>query len=93
MDSEYEEQYERIKKGIIRSIKKMMTSYGENEKILMSYLKQSRELYYDRSISDIMENTLPHPIWFVNGKYIMSEVFESFFPNKQVKRCSSANIV
>lgn len=103
MDSEYEGQYERIKGGIIRSIKKMMISYGENErvinvydenkKILMSYLKQSRELYYDRSISDIMENTLPHPIWFVNGKYIMSEVFESFFPNKQVKRCSSANIV
>jgi hypothetical protein len=102
-DSEYEEQYERIKGGIIKSIKKMMKSYGENDdriivygdnkQKLMSYLKKSRELYYDRSISDIMENTLPHPIWFVNGRYIMSEVFESFFPHKQVKRCSSANIV
>jgi len=102
MDSEYEEQYERIKGGIIRSVKKMMKSYnenddriniyGENKKRLISYNKKSRELYYDRSISDIMENTLPHPIWYVNGKYIMSEVFESFFPDKIVKSCHSANM-
>jgi hypothetical protein len=102
MDSEYEEQYERIKSGIIRSVKKMMKSYnenddriniyGENKKRLISYNKKSRELYYDRYISDIMENTLPHPIWYVNGKYIMSEVFESFFPDKIVKSCYSANM-
>jgi hypothetical protein len=103
MDSEYEDQYERIKKGIIKSVKNMMKSFGENErsiivygenkKMLMSYTKNNGALWYDRSIDEIMGNILPHPIWMVNKKYVMIEVFESYFPDKMVKTCRSAHIV
>jgi hypothetical protein len=101
-DSEYEDQYERLKGGMIKIVKKMMVSYfgdeeviyiyGKDKKRLMSYYKTGNELYYDRSISKIMETILPHPMWLVHGKYIMSDVFESFFPDHKVKRCYSANM-
>lgn len=102
MDDEHDEKYEKIKGGIIKGVKRMMKSYGENEdriniygenkKRLMSYNKNIGELFYDRSIDDVMEKILPHPIWYVNGKYVISDVFESYFPDKTVKRCVSANM-
>lgn len=102
MDSEHDEKYEKIKGGIIKGVKRMMKSYGENEdriiiygenkKRLMNYNKKNGELFYDRSIDDVMEKILPHPIWYVNGKYVISDVFESYFPDKTVKRCVSANM-
>lgn len=102
IDSEYDEQYDKIKDGVIKIIKKMMKSYfqdderidvyGKDKKRLMSYFKNKRELFFDRSISNIMENILPHPMWLVHGKYIMSDIFESFFPDYEIKSCRSANM-
>lgn len=105
MDKDGEEIFEKTKTKIVKSIISKVVTYGENDKwiwvfaddegnkALMHYNKLSKELFYDRSISDLYEQILPHPIWLINDKYYIHDAFEKMFPNVMVKRVSSANIV
>ena len=43
------------------------------------------EIFYDSGLSDKIEKILPHPLWLVHGKYIISDVFNYYFPDKEVK--------
>jgi hypothetical protein len=49
------------------------------------------EVYYSNSLYDLMSSILPHPIWFIHGKYVIADVFESYFPRYRVTRVQTAN--
>lgn len=43
------------------------------------------EIFYSSDITKYLEPRLPHPLWLVHGKYIIADVFNSYFPNKEIK--------
>ncbi len=43
------------------------------------------EIFYSSDITKYLERRLPHPLWLVHGKYIIADVFNSYFPNKEIK--------
>ena len=69
--------------------------YGDEsgDKVLIRYHIKNKELYYDNSINKLYQKLLPHPIWWVNDKFYIEAAFNEEFPDKEVKRVSSANIV
>jgi hypothetical protein len=101
-DSDYKEQYDKLKHRLIPYFESIIHGYSENDfdiylydsdnHIIVSYIKISGELFYDRSLDDTYGRILPHPIWSVHGKYILSDVFERLYPNLEVKSVRSANI-
>ena len=101
-DIEYTEQYERLKPKMIRYFESLVDSYSEysdafvlldsDRKKVMIYMKPSGELYYNRDLDKTYNEAFAHPIWMVHGKYIMSDVFNEFFPDYEVKSSKSANI-
>ena len=104
MDQEYEEIYDKTKKNVIKTLVKKLKTYSEDdERIvlygdedgdgrLMDYRKKSKELFFDNSLSRFYEKVLPHPLWYVNGKYYVYDTFKELFPDVQVNRVTSANM-
>jgi hypothetical protein len=102
-DIEYREQYDKLKDRLINRFINLVKSYDENESniylldsdddVIMIYMKKSGELYYNRDLDNRYSETLPHPIWSVNAKYIMDDVFKELFPDYEVKSVKSANIL
>lgn len=101
MGQDSEEQYTRLKESLVNRVKDMIKGYGENDKgidlydseeeLLIAYLKSSGEVYYSSTLYDLMTSILPHPIWYRHGKYVIADVFESYFPDYTVKRVQTAN--
>ena len=101
-DIEYTEQYERLKPKMVRYFESLVDSYSEysdafvlldsDRKKVMIYMKPSGELYYNRDLDNLYNELFPHPIWLVHGKYIMSDVFNEYFPDYEVKSVKSANM-
>ena len=77
----------------------MVDSYDESEfriglfdeegKLMMMYTKQSGELYYSRNLDRLYFEIFPHPIWLVHGDFILSDVFNIYFPDYEVKSVKS----
>jgi len=103
-DEEHEEIFDKTKTNVIKSLKRKLKSYYEDdERIvlygdedgddrLMDYRKNSKELYYNRTLSNLYGKVLPHPLWYVNGKYYVYDTFKELFPDVQVTRVTSANM-
>jgi hypothetical protein len=101
-DSEYTEQYERLKPKMVRYFENLVDSHSENDlrlnlfdsdlNAVMVYNKPSGDLYYNRNFDDIYGTAFPHPIWLVHGKFIMSDVFNEFFPDYEVKSVRSITL-
>jgi hypothetical protein len=105
-DFEYEEQYNKIKDKIIPYIVDKFDSYDdENNRIYISNSNgevicvfviyednMTGELYYSRDFGDLLEKILPHPFWYVHGKYLMSDAFNVVFPEYKVFDVRNANI-
>ena len=71
----------------------LYNSDGEIMMIFIIYKDQQRgELYYDRKYDKLFEELLPHPLWTTNGKYFISDAFESMFPEYKVSEVMSSNI-
>jgi hypothetical protein len=99
-DSEYKEQYERIKNKLISHFVNKVESYddshnritlfnSDNEPILV-FITTSSELFYNRELDEVYSDLLPHPLWTIHGKYIMSDVFEQLFPDYKVSSATSS---
>ena len=96
---EYAEQYEKLKHRLVPYFEKLVDSYDENDfdiylfdsdnKILVSYIKKSGELYYSRHLDKLYEEVFPHPIWLVHSDFILSDVFNIYFPDYEVKSVKS----
>jgi hypothetical protein len=96
---EYAEQYDKLKLRLVPYFEKLVDSYGENDfdiylfdsdnNILVSYIKKSGELYYSRHLDNLYERIFPHPIWLVHSDFILSDVFNIYFPDYEVKSVKS----
>ncbi len=53
-------------------------------KLILVFYTGSGELFYNRELDKLYYKLLPHPLWLVHGKYIMSDVFEQLFPDYKV---------
>jgi hypothetical protein len=101
-DSEYAEGYNKIKHKLIPYFENLIESYSQRDlgihlydseqKKIMIYMKPSGELYYNRDLDNLYNELFPHPIWLVHSKYIMSDVFNEYFPDYEVKSVKSVNI-
>jgi hypothetical protein len=94
-DVEYKEQYDRIKNKLIPYFLNKVKSYddsdnritlfdSDNKPILIFYTNSSGALFYNRELDELYYKLLPHPLWLVHGKFIMSDVFEQLFPDYKV---------
>ena len=94
-DSEYKEQYERIKDKLIPYFVNKVESYDDSDnrritlfdsdnKLILVFFTKSGELFYNRELDELYYKLLPHPLWLVHGKFIMSDVFEQLFPDYKV---------
>ena len=102
MERDYEESYNNIKDRLIPLFVSMFDSYDENDKyirvnnsdgeLILVYNKLSGEIFYNRNLDELYYKLLPHPIWLVHGKFIMSDVFAQFFPDHEVFSVKSANM-
>lgn len=98
-DFEYKEQYERIKNKLIPYFVNKVESYDDNvnritlfdsdNKLILVFYTGSGELFYNRELDELYYKLLPHPLWLVHGKYIMSDVFEQLFPDYKVLSAKS----
>ena len=99
---EYAEQYEKLKHKLVPYFEKLVDSYDESEfriglydsegKLIMMYIKQSGELYYSRQLDNIYGEAFPHPIWQVHGDFILSDVFNEYFTDYEVKSVKSVTL-
>jgi hypothetical protein len=94
-DSEYKEQYERIKNKLIPYFVNKVESYDDSDnrritlfdsdnKLILVFYTGSGELFYNRELDELYYKLLPHPLWLVHGKFIMSDIFEQLFPDYKV---------
>ena len=105
MDQEHEEMFDKTKDKVVNSIIKKFKSYSEDEKyieiygdesgdkVLIRYNIKNKELYYNNSLNRLYQKALPHPMWWVNDKYYIEAAFKKEFPDREVNRVGSANIV
>ena len=105
MDQEHEEMFDKTKDKVVNSIIKKFKSYSEDEKyieiygdesgdkVLIRYNIKNKELYYNNSINRFYQKALPHPMWWVNDKFYIEAAFKKEFPDREVNRVGSANIV
>ena len=99
-EEKWSNNYTMIKDDVIKSIISMFQSSGKSENYIMIYNSSnegivqfnelSGELFYDVSINEKYRLLLPHPIWFIHRKYLMSDAFELLFPSINVKSVRSA---
>ena len=94
-DFEYKEQYERIKNKLIPYFVNKVESYDDSDnrritlfdsdnKLILVFYTGSGELFYNRELDELYYKLLPHPLWLVHGKFIISDVFEQLFPDYKV---------
>jgi len=94
-DFEYKEQYERIKDKLIPYFVNKVESYDDSDnrritlfdsdnKLILVFYTGSGELFYNRELDELYYKLLPHPLWLVHGKFIMSDIFEQLFPDYKV---------
>jgi hypothetical protein len=105
-DFEYEEQYNKFKNIIVPYIVDEIESYSEDNNRIALYDSggntmmtfsifsdgKTGDLYYDRKYDSFFEEMLPHPVWMTNGKYFISDAFESMLPEYKVFDVRSAYI-
>jgi hypothetical protein len=100
-DFEYEEQYNKLKPVLVPYVINMIESYDDENDIIDLYDSKDNvvmrfnkgTLYCDKDFENTFTEHFPHPLWFVHGKYIMSDVFNHFYPDYEVKNVQSAHII
>ena len=102
MDFENEEQYNRLKDKMVPYIVNKIDSYNDEDNIIDLYdsdgeiiirfipYTRNGSLYYNRDLDKKLEKLFPHPIWMIHGKYIMSDVFNHFYPEYNVMSSQSS---
>lgn len=51
------------------------------------------EIYYNRRLDNMFEEMLPHPLWAVHGKYILQDIYNSYFPDANIMDVKSVQMV
>ena len=101
-DAEYSDEYPKYKKLFIEMLKSDVDSSYEghqsiqlknaDDKILFFYAKGSKAIYYDYSIENEIEESIPHHIISRHIKNAVYDYFTGLFPDLEIKEVSGANI-
>ena len=101
-DAEYADEYPKYKKLFIKMLKSNVDSSYEgyqsiqlkndDNKILFFYAKGSKAIYYDYSIENEIEESIPHHIISRHIKNAVYDYFNGLFPDLEIKEVSGANI-
>lgn len=51
------------------------------------------EIYYSRTLDKMFEESIPHPLWAVHGKYILQDIYNSYFPDANIMDVKSVQMV
>ena len=51
------------------------------------------EIYYSRKLDEMFEESIPHPLWAVHGKYILQDIYNSYFPDANIMDVKSVQMV
>jgi len=56
-------------------------------------VSKNGEIYYNRKLDNMFEEMLPHPLWAVHGKYILQDIYNSYFPDANIMDVKSTQMV
>jgi len=104
-DQEYEEEYPKWRKAMVKFLGRLVDSYEEkddtirfvntddnNPKTLIIYDHKSGEIYWDYSLRNEMQETIPYGYLSRHFKYAIQDYFKEHFPQYDINRISGANI-
>ena len=103
-DQEYEEEYPKWGKIIIKFLEMEINSYYRNEhtitllndknldQILMRYHIKNESLWWDYSLKEMLEKFIPYGYISRHFKYAVQDYFKNNFPEYGVREIQGANI-
>lgn len=101
-DAEYANEYPKYKKLFIEMLKSDVDSSYEGDQyiqlrnaddnILFIYMLGSKTLYYDYSIEDEIEDSIPNHIVSRHIRNAVYDYFKGLFPDVEIKEVTGANI-
>lgn len=56
-------------------------------------VSKNGEIYYNNKLDDMFGEMLPHPLWLIHGKYIIQDVYNSYFPDANIMDIKSTQMV
>ena len=104
-DQEYEEEYPKWSKIMIRFLSMEISSYSENDdtivlfndknkdKTLMRYDKINEQIWWGYSLQDMLMKLVPYGYVSRHFKYAIQDFFKKHFPDYGVRGITAANIV
>ena len=101
-DAEYSDEYPKYKKLFIEMLKSNVDDSYEghqsiqlrnaDDKALFIYMLGSKTLYYDYSIEDEIEESIPNHIVSRHIRNAAYDYFKGLFPDVEIKEVTGANI-
>ena len=103
-DQEYEEEYPKWRKIMIKFLDMMINSYDENDntiilfndkdpgKTLMRYDKKNEQIWWDYSLQDMLVEFVSYGYVSRHFKYAVQDYFKKHFPEYGVRQITGANI-
>ena len=101
-DAEYRDEYPKYKKLFIKMLKQDVDDSYEGLQsiqlknadgdILFYHAKGSKTLYYNYSIENEIEESIPHHIMSRHIKNAVYDYFKGLFPDVEIKEVNGANI-
>jgi len=103
-DQEYEEEYPKWGKIIIKFLEMEINSYYRNEntitllndknldQILMRYHIKNESLWWDYSLKEMLEKFIPYGYISRHFKYAVQDYFKNNFPEYGIREIQGANI-
>lgn len=103
-DQEYEEEYPKWSKIMVKFLSMEINSYSENDntivlfndkdesKYLMRYNKDNEELYWDYSLENMLIKFVPYGYVSRHFKYAIQDYFKKHFSQYGIRRITAANI-
>lgn len=101
-DAEYRDEYPKYKKLFIKMLKQDVDDSYEGLQsiqlknadgdILFIHMLGSKTLYYDYSIENEIEESIPHHIISRHIKNAVYDYFKGLFPDVEIKEVNGANI-
>jgi len=106
-DQEYEEEYPKWKKSIIKILESEIDSYAEIndgkiivllnrknlDKNLIKYDKINERLWYDYSLQETLQDYIPYGYLSRHFKYALQDLFKKHFPDYGVREITAASLV
>ena len=103
-DQEYEEEFPKWSKIMVKFLSMEISSYSENDdtivlfnnkdesKYLMRYDKKNEQIWWDYSLENMLIKFVPYGYVSRHFKYAIQDYFKKHFPQYGIRRITAANI-